>query len=436
MTSFWRHSILMFLALRAGDLVNLAAGMWLVPKFIAPEELGAVLPVTTFTTLLVLPVFAFGMTVMKESADLAGRNARGQLKSLWRGVFIAIGILALLSLALTAALLPRYLKSMRVADAAAGFFILAAALLGSVAPVYTDALQAVKRFRALGAIEFSAAVARLATLAAAMPFRAFAGYFAGNAMQPLVRIAASVFALRHDLAVRAECWWTRENTKRLFIRFGLVLLYLAVPMAVSSFEQSLVREELPAADSAGYYIVTRLSDLMNYLTFPLLIVLFPYAAEAERNGKSTFSLVAKTSIVTLIAAALIGIVYAILGRPILALIPNGADYSDYNVHLPILLAITALTTCQTFYTNAEVAAGRFQFLWWFVPMNLVYAIPLAVLNRGTTLSHLLAWFLAGAVLRFACAAIAAFAGRHPRRILPDDVRGNGSARTTTTEMRL
>jgi len=376
--------------------------------------------------------------VMKESADLAGLGQRGQLKSLWRGVFIAIGILALLSLALTAAFLPRYLKAMRVADAAAGFFVLAAALLGSVAPVYTDALQAVKRFRALGTIEFSAAVARLATLAVAMPFRAFAGYFAGSAMQPLVRIAASVFALRRELAVRAERWWTRENAKRLFVRFGLVLLYLAPPMAVANIEQDLVRQVLPSVDSAGYYIVTRLSDLMNYLTFPLLIVLFPYAAEAERNGKSTFSLVTKTSLVTLLTAAALGIVYALWGRPILSLIPNGAGYAAYLRHLPILLAITALTACQTFFTNAEVAAGRFKFLWWFVPMNAAYAAALEVgiTNYELRMKDLLSFFLVGAILRFVCAAIAAFAGHHPRRILPDDVRGNGSVRTTTTEMRL
>jgi len=438
MTAFSRHAIFLFLALRAGDLVNLAAGMWLVPKFIAPEELGAVLPVTTFATLLVLPIFAFGMTVMKESADLAGHNARGQLKSLWRGVFVAIGILAIVSLFATAALLPRYLKAMRVADATGGFFVLAAALLGSVAPVYADALQAIKRFHSLGAIEFSAAIARFATLAIAMPFRAFTGYFAGNAVQPLIRIAASIFVLRHDLAICAERWWTHENTKRLLIRFGLVLLYLTIPMAVSSFEQSLVRETLPTEDSAAYYIVTRLSDLMNYLTFPLLIVLFPYAAEAERNGKHTLPLVVRASAVTLAAAFLLGVVYAQWGKPLLALIPNGANYSTYLVYTPMLLAITAMTASQTFYTNAEVAAGRFTFLWWFAPMNAVYttALKLKIGNGGLRMKDVLFLFLAGAALRFVCAAIAAFAGCRQRRILPEDVRGKGSVRTTTTEMRL
>jgi hypothetical protein len=40
--------------------------------------------------------------------------------------------------------------------------------------------------------------------------------------------------------------------------------------------------------------------------------------------------------------------------------------------MPWLVLINALTTCQVFYANAEVSAGRFGFLWWFVPLHLIY----------------------------------------------------------------
>jgi len=413
---FVRHAGLMFLALRAGDLVNLVAGMWLVPKFIAPNELGAVLPVTTAATLLALPLFAFGMTVTKESADLAGRDARGKLKSLWRGVFLGVALLGALSIAISAILLPRYLTRVAIVPSAA-FIVLSAALLGAIAPVYTDALQAVKRFKALGAIEFLAALARLVVLAVAMPIRAFAGYFLGNAAQPLFRIAASIFALRHDLRVPAEPYWTRKNVRTLFGRFAFVLLYLAIPMVLSLVELDLIRHALPTADSAGYFIVTRLSDLMNYLTFPLVLVLFPYAADRTRKGESTLPLVARCTLVSLLAATLLGGIYALWGKTILGWIPTGTNYAAYLAHVPTLLAISALTASQTFYTNAEVASGRYGFLWWFIPTNTAYAFALQFANdphftgQETTLGKLLAWFLAGAVLRFACAAAEALLRR-------------------------
>ena len=74
---FAKSAILMFLALRTGDAVSLAAGMWFVPRYVSPEDIGAVLPVTSFATFLSLPVFALAMAVMKESAVLAANGSAG-----------------------------------------------------------------------------------------------------------------------------------------------------------------------------------------------------------------------------------------------------------------------------------------------------------------------------------------------------------------------
>ena len=102
--NFAKSAILLFLALRVGDVVNLAAGMWFVPKYVSPEEIGAVLPLTSFATFLSLPVFAFAMTVMKESAVLHAAGERAKVKSLLSGVFAAVG--AALVLVLVASLRP------------------------------------------------------------------------------------------------------------------------------------------------------------------------------------------------------------------------------------------------------------------------------------------------------------------------------------------
>ncbi|MBO4448895.1 MAG: hypothetical protein J5807_05365, partial [Kiritimatiellae bacterium] len=90
MKNFAKSAILLFLALRAGDFVSIAAGMWFVPCYVSPEDIGAVLPVTSYATFLSLPIFAFAMTVMKESACLAAEGERGKVKSLLCGVFAAV----------------------------------------------------------------------------------------------------------------------------------------------------------------------------------------------------------------------------------------------------------------------------------------------------------------------------------------------------------
>jgi len=407
MDSFAKSAIGLFLALRAGDLVSAAAGLWFVPRYVAAEDIGAVLPVTSFATFLSLPVFAFAMTVMKESAALAAGGERGKIKNLLRGVFAAVA--AMLAAVLAAAVLaaPRFFAAMRVDDASAGVLVVAAAFLGCVAPVYTDALQSLKRFRALGVLEVGGAVFRFLTMLAVMPFKALAGYFAGQAALPLFRIAGSVIALRRDLAVPAEPFWDRPAIRRIALSFFAILAYQAFPMAASLVEQSVLRTALPPVDSAGYYMATRFSDLLYYLTFPLLLVMFPFTAAAAHGKRSVSPYVLKCSAVALAGAAVLAAVYAFSGARLMALLPNGAEYAGYARLMPCLVLIAALTSCQVFYANAEVSAGRFGFLWWLVPLHAIYPAVLyfaAKLGYASSLDAMIVFFAAASVLRFAFSA--------------------------------
>ena len=369
---FARHAILLFLAMRIGDFVNVAAGMWFVPKYVKPEDIGAVLPVTSFATFLSLPLFAFAMTVMKEAACLAATGERGRIKSLLRGVFVAVTAATVAVLGVTAVSMPRFLELMRVSDCSAGFLVVAAAFLGCVAPVYTDALQSLKRFRSLAAIEVGGSVVRFLVMLAVMPVRALAGYFAGQAALPVFRIAGSVFMLRRDMSIGAEPFWDRDAVRRMTAAFGLILVYQAIPMASSLLEQTMIRTALSSVDSAGYYMVSRYADFLHYLTFPLLLVMFPYTAAAARKGTSTCPYVIRCSASMLAVSVLMAVAYAFFGEELLFLMPNGENYIAYVKYMPWLVLINALTTCQVFYTNAEVSAGRFGFLWWFAPLHLIY----------------------------------------------------------------
>lgn len=407
MKGFLRHSALLFLALRAGDAVTLAAGMWFVPKYVSTAEIGAVLPLTSFATLLSLPVFAFAMTVMKESAALAACGAQGQVKSLLRGVFWTVACLLAAVLLGAAWLVPWFARRMAVSDASTGFVAVAAAFLGCAAPVYTDALQSLRRFRALAAVEAAGSAVRFAVMAVTMPLRALAGYFAGQAALPAFRIAASVFALRDVFAAKAERFWNRGTVRRIAFSFAAVLAYQAAPMFAALVEQSVLRTSLCPADSAGYYMATRFSDILHYLTFPLLLVMFPYTAAAAGRGEDTSPYVVKCSLAALAAAAVLAGTYALCGERLLALMPHGADHAAFAPRMPLLVAITAMTSCQVFYTNAEVSAGRFRFLWWLVPMHLVYPAALKLAAVGGALSDpddLLAWFAAASAARLAFSA--------------------------------
>ena len=408
MSAFARSALLLFLALRAGDLVNVAAGLWFVPRYVLPEDIGAVLPVSSFATFLALPVFAFAMVMMRESACLYAAGERGKVKSLLRGMFAVFAALLVAFLALAAVVVPRFLGAMRVSDASVGVLAVSAAFLGCLAPVYTDALQALKRFAPLAAVELGGSVVRFLVMLAVMPVKALAGYFAGQVALPLFRIAGSVLALHRDLAVPPSPYWNAAAARRIFLAFLAVVAYQATPMAASLVEQTLLRTSLPFEISAGYYMVSRCADFLHYLTFPLMLVMFPYTAEAAQQSRSTRPFVLKCSAVAVAAAAVMSVAYSLWGRELLGLVPTGDRYAEYVRYMPWLVLITVLTTCQVFYTNAEVSAGRYGFLCWLVPLHLAYPALLHLAVKGgyvCSLGGFLLCFGAASALRFGFAAV-------------------------------
>ena len=408
MRKFARDAILLFLALRAGDLVNLAAGMWFVPKYVSQETIGAVLPVSSFATFVSLPLFALAMTVMRETAVLSAAGERGKIKTLLRGVFISASAATLLTIAATAFAMPKFMHLMRIDDAGAGFLVVTAALLGCVAPVWTDALQAMKRFRILAATEILGAVVRFAVMAAIMPIKALTGFFAGQSALPAFRIIASSFALRKDLEIQAQPFWNAPTIRRMAVAFTAILIYQGTPMFVSMLELSILRTALGDTDSAGYYMASRFSDFLHYLTLPMLLVMFPYTADAASRGDSTRPYVAKCSCAVLIAAAAMALVYIFAGTRLLSLMPNGGNYTAYAWLMPVLTLTNALTSCQVFHTNSKVSAGRFGFLGWFLPLHLAYVALLALANSAGMLSSMekmAACLSAAAVARFIFATV-------------------------------
>ena len=126
-----------------------------------------------------------------------------------------------------------------------------------------------------------------------------------------------------------------------------------------------------------------------------------------RNREIRIQLIISAA-VTLAVSAVMAIAYARWGRSLIGLMPHGSDYAAYAGYMPWLVVITAATTCQVFYTNAEVSAGRYGFLWWLVPLHIVYPAALwMAVSHGMVVDMwtMLVWFGAASFARFLFAAI-------------------------------
>lgn len=376
---FWYYSLLLFLAYRAADFLNMFVGLWVVPKYIDLSELGAVLPLASFATTFALPIYIFALTFMKEVNTLATRQEFGKLKSLMSGVFTFSLIFLVLAVAISRLIMPSFLEKIRIAEGSLGVVIFASAFLGCVAPIFTNAVQALKKFNQLAIIQIVTTPLRLITMLIAMPYRPLSGYFVGQSAIPGAQIFASLFFLRKELKVKAEKYWERKNVRKLALLFLGYLAYQLPTMIASLFDSTILRSSLSELDSAAYYLVTRFSDISNYITLTLITVLFPMTAEASERGEATKPFVMKALVAQIVFSALLALAFVFFGDiPFLRFIPGGENYLGYVKYIPILIGLNLLSSIQLFYTNTEASANRWGFLKWWLPINAALPIVLSL----------------------------------------------------------
>lgn len=373
---FWWYSLMIFIACRVGDAMNVFVGLWLVPKYVDASELGAVMPLTQFASCLALPVSVFAMVFSKEVTTLSVLRNFGQLKTLVRGVYLAAAIALVLAIIACRIFMPLFLERIRIVEGSLGILILASAFLSCSAPLYTNALQGLKKFKALSLLNILGAPVRLITMYLTMPFRALAGYFVGQGSTPLLQIVTSVFCLRRELAVPAESYWTRPVIRRFSRLMIGTAGYLAASSLVSLVEQMVIRQRLPDVESAAYYMTTRLSEISAFVTGTLMLTLFPFTAERAESGQATYPLVLKASLITIFFGTGLAAFFAFFGKTILVLLPNGREYAAYAWTIPWLIGITSFGSVWGYHANTEISANRFGFLKWWIPSSLLYVAGL------------------------------------------------------------
>ena len=380
---FWWYSLMLFCASRAADLLNAFVGLWLVPKYVDPSELGAVQPLTQFANFLAIPVAAFANTFRNELTRLSIGKEFGKLKTLMRGVFVATAVFLFLAIIVARFVLPAFLERIRIVEGSLGLVIIAASFVGAVAPIYSNALQALKKFKAQSLLSVVGAPVRLIAMLIAMPFRALTGYFVGQAAVPVFNIAASVVALRKELSVKAEPYWTNETFKKSIALFAIFAASGVAGNFLLLVEATIIRQRLPELDSAGYYMATRFSEIATYLYSAMAFAIFPFAAQLAKNGKEHTKLILKSLGANIAFCIIIAAAFCFVAKPALSFLPHGEQYAAYWWAVPWLIGITSLSSIYGLYITAEIAANRFRFLKWAIPLDIAYpSLLLLVTGHG------------------------------------------------------
>lgn len=381
---FWWYSILMFAAMRCGDVINAMVGLWLVPKYVSLEELGAVMPLMQFTAFIGFPM-AVLMTVFSRYIALfkaQGEDGRAKSAVKW---FIGIAVALNVASGLFAIfLMPHFFERIRVVKGSLGVLVLAAGLLGAISPVFSRALQGLKKFNTITVLNLLGAPIRLVVMLVALPFRALSGYMLGQCAPSAFGIGVSSWVLWKNLgkSVKSELFW--KGCGREFLRyFLLVFLSLGIG-SVSAFVMPLViRQRLPEVDSAAYYMITRFAELATYASVTLAFVMFPMVSEAHAKGQKSLKLFLYTSAGSVGFGVLASLVLWVFGHFIFELIPTCRPYVGYVPDMAFLALTMSLAMACGNFTDYEFACNRFAFLWWSLPLAVLQTL-LVVCFSGYT----------------------------------------------------
>lgn len=369
----WWYTLILFVVQRFGDVINAGIGLWLIPKYVPQEELGALLPLTQIGTALALPISVFAVTFLKYVNIFEARGEHGKVKSLIRDVFWLVAILFVAVMIYARFFMPAVFERMRVADGRLGLFVVAYGMLGVVSTFFSSALQALKKFRHISIIGLVGAPLRLVTLLICLPIRALSGYFVGHIVVALYGIAVSIFGLRSLLfskRIPSVPYLRSDGMKMVRFTIPIMMGSLALmPMGV--IETFVIRHRLPEVESAAYYMISRFAEIGSYVGMSMVFILFPLASEQHERGNQSQRLVIHSIAGALASGLVLAGIYWLFGRYLLQMLPAGASYVSYVPHMALLTVIIAMRTAGNCFVAYELACNRYGFYWWLGGISIL-----------------------------------------------------------------
>ena len=371
----WWYAALLFVAQRFGDAINMFVGMWLVPKYVPQEELGAVLPLMNFVGFIGLPLALITTPFLKFITVFSDKGELGKAKSFVRDVFVGVAIFSSFSMLMAIFVLPFMFEKLRIENGSLGLLMVAVCLLGAIATLFGNMMQGFKMY-SLSVWTFAlSAPFRLLLMLVLMPFRPLSGYVAGQTAGPIVNILGAWTVFRRQLGktVKFEPYWKEYGSA--IIRYTLPFVAWTMVTTVSGTVDSLViRHRLPEFESAGYYIITRFSDIAAYLGTAFGAFVFPMVASKQSTDRGSLKILSHS----IIGSAAVGFCYSFflffLGDDILELNGLWRPYSGLAGLMALWSINTTLWSVGICLTTYEMAQGRFRFLWYAIPLVAIKAL--------------------------------------------------------------
>jgi len=381
----WWYTLILFVALRLGDIVNAVIGIWLVPQYVPQSELGAVLPLMSVGGLLGFPLVALTIPFMKFLNKYTALGEFGKVKQLLRDTFIFTGILFVVVSLAARFLLPLVFNRMRVEDGSLSLLIVVSGIVAALTPVFTTALQSLKKFIVFSASASLSALVRLVTMLVCLPIRGLSGYFVGQIIPNLFIIGCAFIALLKQFSrkIKMTPYWSDDWKPILRYAKWPVLLHFA-GMSLVTIESFVIRRCLPDIESAGFYMISRFAEITLYFGFACATILFPLVSERYEKGQlGQQKLLVQSVLFTLVVGLCFSGIIVPCTHLLFTFKTDWNVYTRFTPHLVALSLIYVIRGAVHCFVTYQIARNQFRFVPFFVFMYCSEMVVLYCLTGYT-----------------------------------------------------
>lgn len=369
----WWYTLLAFIVHRLGEVINLVIGLWIVPKYLPADQLGAVLPLMSIGAFIGFPIAIVLLPVGKFLNVFATKEEYGKVKALLTdscaiSLLFAIGIAIWLFISGDGILERMHVTDRRIFIPIAGF-----AIITCIDPIIQSAQRALKCFNALIISGFIAPYVRLVGMLLLLPGLGALGYLSAQLAMSLTGVLIGSFVIfRLFLSLGKRESYFGHWREMLLYSMPLLVLTLAarVQMPVETF---VIRHRLPLDVSAGYYYSTMFGAIPGYITSALMLVLGPIISEKFEKGQSTEKIFQQSILFNILIGGASLALIALVVPYVFTLPGPWAEYQEYSRYVWQVGLLAIIKGLQGIFMTHENACRRFRYVWYIVPLYLIEA---------------------------------------------------------------
>lgn len=367
----WWYSGVMLFVQGGAAIINAYVGLWLVPRFVSPSQLGAVLPLSQIGALLGLPLAIILTPFLKFINVFTLRGEMGKVRSLLLDV---LGIVAVSSVGVaiyTYWISPFVFLRMRVSGTALVWMLCSLGILGAVSPVLASALQSMQRFRVLAVSGLVGSPLRLAAVWLMVPALGIVGYFGAQLTVTVAGAAIAAWGLKGVLSRNVPRESYRGHLSEM-MHYTWPFVFLTVAGSIQgASEPFAIRHFLSDQDSAGYYVITKFADIPYGLWGALSVTFFPLVSERHERGEAPGKLLRQSLAFILVVGGISSLILTSCANRLIGLTSTWAAYRSYAWLMGLLSLRMVLTQAVVCFSTYEIACRRFRFAWYAATLSLI-----------------------------------------------------------------